>query len=648
MATEDHGDPLVEALPPASDYLTYLTILEYQLTPARLPTLHRLLQDETLTTNIGWDLVHLLLPLLPASEECLQDVARLGNPREVILRVSDALMKLQPMDDDEENDVSGHNEENAERETSLNAAEKRVPIHILQFNSLVSMLGILHSRIKTQYPSRFIATSLHAALEAYTEHPTVETTTAILEFLRDLSSNKRPALPPRSASEQLIQRAAGASAPDPEAETQLESPIVHESVLTQRLVQFGLIEVLKTYLLQCTNEQPSGMQWALRLQEKLDTVPVPSVFDLTELFNQTEYAKERDTTVGKIIALSRDFGLETEQLCQIVLSQGDNNTAPLDFENIPKTAEDIPLERHGCLILLAARYATAVLFESAELEMNLSLYPEISGVFANYLKKDEEKALSAVAMEAPTPLVDSLLALALLSSQRYSTIAPDNESDFDSLVLATVACARSPHVRQLSLIEKIPSKIFHENPKAASRYNLIRQIFSNEHLQYARESAIGWLKDELLAATAPDAPQSDQFNPFTDKESFSTLFKSIYKSLPDHYSNLSSVVVSHLITEWMKFISEQANLWIVLLNFYYLLCKSEALRELLEVRKLDSEFRENFLLPMKKFAKSVCDDEGISEGIEKELGEEVVHMGKSAAGVVLHVIGQIEDVNWEE
>jgi hypothetical protein len=100
-------DPLIQALPPATDYLTYLTLLEYQLTPARLPILHRLLQDETLTTNIGWDLVKMLLPMLPASSECLQDVARLGNPREVILRVADALMHLHPADDEVENEGEG-------------------------------------------------------------------------------------------------------------------------------------------------------------------------------------------------------------------------------------------------------------------------------------------------------------------------------------------------------------------------------------------------------------------------------------------------------------------------------------------------------------------------------------------------------------
>ena len=183
MASES-DDPLIKALPPATDYLTYLTLLEYQLTPARLPTLHRLLQDEVLTTNIGWDLVQILLPMLPQSQDCLQDVARLGNPREVILRVSDSLMKLEPGDDDES---GGELNEQASEKTEF-------PRHIMQFNCLVAMLSVLHRRIKTKYPSRFIATSLQAALEAYSSMPTNETTNAILEFLRDLSPSKRPTL----------------------------------------------------------------------------------------------------------------------------------------------------------------------------------------------------------------------------------------------------------------------------------------------------------------------------------------------------------------------------------------------------------------------------------------------------------------------
>lgn len=296
----DNEDPLIVALPPATDYLTYLTILEYQLTPARLPTLHKLLQDETLTTNIGWDLVQLLLPMLPQSSECLQDIARLGNPREVILRVSDALMKLQPDDEDEED-----NEEAADESSAQETHEEgeSLPRHILKFNCLMAMLSILHRRIQTKSPSRFIATSLQAALEAYTLMPTNETTIALLEFFRDVAPSKRPAPPPRAASESSILRVSEASAPDPEAEVQSPAPSSNdEPLLVRKFLQFGLIEVLKSYLLSFSSPMDPGMSWAIRLQEKLrPNLRIPGRESQTDIYASTKHLKERDMIMAKII-----------------------------------------------------------------------------------------------------------------------------------------------------------------------------------------------------------------------------------------------------------------------------------------------------------------------------------------------------------
>lgn len=285
----DAENPLVKALPPATDYLTYLTLLEYQLSPSRLPLLHRLLQDEKLTVNIGWDLVKLLLPMLPASTDCLHDVARVGNPREVILRVSEALMQLQPEDEDDE-DLEESDE------------EKPLPAHVLQFNCLLAMLSELHARIKTKAPSRFIATSLQAALEAYTSMPTDETTLAILEFLRDITPNKRPAPPPRSDSQSTVLRVNSiSSAPDPEAE--MTSPALgndNESALVEKFIQFGLIEVLKVYLLSHSGPMDPGLSWTVRMQENFHpTMKLPEQSQ-TEAYSSTKELKERDMVMGKI------------------------------------------------------------------------------------------------------------------------------------------------------------------------------------------------------------------------------------------------------------------------------------------------------------------------------------------------------------
>lgn len=289
----DGDDPLVQALPPATDYLTYLTLLEYQLTPERLPLLHRLLQDEKLTTNIGWDLVTILLPMLPGSTECLQDVSRLGNPREVILRVCEALEQLQPdygHDDDEE----AYDE--------ADEGSKFLPKHILQFNCLLAMLSTLHTRLQARRPSRFVATSLKAALEAYETMTCDETTLALLEFLRDLSPNKRPAPPPRAPSESSVLRVSQASAPDPEAEVESPSPAKdNETQLVRKFIQFGLMEMLKLYLLSFSDPLDPGMSWTIRMQEKLHPNLRLPAQSQTDAYGSIKELRERDMIMGKIV-----------------------------------------------------------------------------------------------------------------------------------------------------------------------------------------------------------------------------------------------------------------------------------------------------------------------------------------------------------
>lgn len=73
---------------PTTDPFTYLTIVETNLSKDVLPVLCDVLQQKPdLTAKIGWDLVHLLIPLLPEAKQCLQTIARLGNPREVVSRL---------------------------------------------------------------------------------------------------------------------------------------------------------------------------------------------------------------------------------------------------------------------------------------------------------------------------------------------------------------------------------------------------------------------------------------------------------------------------------------------------------------------------------------------------------------------------------
>ncbi|KAJ5956168.1 hypothetical protein N7501_010447 [Penicillium viridicatum] len=608
-------DPLIQALPPATDYLTYLTLLEYQLTPERLPLLHTLLQDEKLTTNIGWDLVKLLLPMLPASTECLQDVARLGNPREVILRVSESLMQLQPEDEDED-----------ER------ADQGLPLHILQFNCLLGMLSVLHTRIQTKAPSRFIATSLQAALEAYTTMATNETTLAFLEFFREVSPSKRPAPPPRAASESSVLRVAAASAPDPEAEVSLPSPSAdNETLLVRKFIQFGLLELLKSYLLSFSSPMDPGMSWTIRMQEHLHPdLRLPGAQSQTEAYGSTKELKERDMIMGKLMALSRDVGIDNEELLSIISGSPTDQTAQLDFDDPPTNPDQIPLERHGSLLLLAARAAGTTLFATGQPPRRVSVFPELAQIFNNFV--GGQTNLDEVAFGQPHALLDSLLGLTVYSLQ-HPIETPSSDTEFKDFVVILTACtARQSH----GIVRQIPAAIVKSHPSPETRFKLIHKILEDDHLAPARDSAIAWLKDELL----PSPIQSSD-NIFQDPLYFWALFPALFKPATVASST------SDLVASWSRLTQTQGPPLHSALNLYYLLLSSPSLRERLHLEKTVKFFRGHVLDPLRQVFRSFEGDliaKGGEGVIEAAVGEEMCQIGNArSVGLIGLTLDQIEE-----
>ena len=323
LATDsDKENPLLKTLPPETDYLSYLTILEYNLTSQQLPTLHNILQDTTLTANIGWDLVHLLLPLLPASQQCLQDVAHLGNPREVVLKVTELLEGLgeeEESDDQEETEdideaeikepearddaTHGHQAQDGNNVESTTPAEPSKPLSKhARFAALLDMLSILHPRIKTKHPSRFLSTSLQAVLPAYAQVArTTEATDAVLGFIKALSGTKRPKLPPRKSSAMLPTQATPLSAPDPEGRDEVLG--VDEKDLQSRLLQSFLTYVAEAYMNSTArDEDVPGLAWSSRYQEELHPEKIiPGRQTYGSLFKEEEHLHERDAITGHIL-----------------------------------------------------------------------------------------------------------------------------------------------------------------------------------------------------------------------------------------------------------------------------------------------------------------------------------------------------------
>lgn len=313
-------NPLLKALPPATDYITYLTVLEYSLTADQLPILRGILQDATLTAKIGWDLVHLLLPFLPASRECLQDVARLGNPREVILKVTEHLDALRRDAEEETDEEEGYQssepsaqEDNTGKDAAkgdgtkdssrVNAGKNDIaPTKQAQFIALVEMLSILHPRIKTTYPSRFLSTSLPATMRTYSivagEFAPTET---VLGLVKALSGVGRPKLPPRKSSSIVTLMQNTQIAPDPESQENALGP--DEPATQRRLLQAFLVGIVQEYgsALSAERDIP-GLAWCSRLQEKLyPNKVIPHRETFSHMFAEEDELQGRDTIMGQIV-----------------------------------------------------------------------------------------------------------------------------------------------------------------------------------------------------------------------------------------------------------------------------------------------------------------------------------------------------------
>lgn len=284
---------LQDARPPATDAFTYLALLDQHMSPELLPALLEILQAAELTTLIGWDLVDMLINV-PGSEECLETVARLGNPREVILKALEVLEKtaIEEVEDEEGGEFSSDRKD-AEGSEEREAISPDAPSASSKFITLLGMLGILHKRLKVRRPSRFLHTTLQAVLQCYT--PNREETAAIISFVRAVSIFARPPLPSRKSSTTLETpfqtNDPSKNAPDPEAEAQ--DPV--EEDLMSRLLQSFITCIFEAFV----NSNEIG--WASRLVEFYNPHKiVPGRKTVMQAFRDDPDLLARDALLGQL------------------------------------------------------------------------------------------------------------------------------------------------------------------------------------------------------------------------------------------------------------------------------------------------------------------------------------------------------------
>ncbi|KAF1981598.1 DUF1760-domain-containing protein [Aulographum hederae CBS 113979] len=681
MASTNEEDPLIATLPPKTDPITYLTIIEYNLTKERLPTLHNILQDIQLTLEIGWDLVHLLMPLLPESQVCLQDIARLGNPREVVLKVTESLrlIEIGAMDEEDPDEDEAEPEDTddgfestlktieelklsipgAASESTTQKAKPQVPLQVLQFQELVSMLSVLHPRIKTRHPSRFLSTSLQAVLAVYSQLKSVENelTDSVISFVGAVAGTRRPQLPPRRSTSQLVTQAALVSAPDPEANSQPASG--EDLAIYDRLLQSFITHVLEDYMLSLTSvDDTPGLAWGSRLLEKLEPDRVfrgPQKTSFTDKFARSETLSGRLSTVGQIVAVARDLDLNSTDLHAAVMDVKKESTGqPAEEDEPPSSVEDIPLSKTGSLFLVTARKVAGILYGSDVTTPPVAIFPDHATIIKNFMGG---RSPATIGME-PEALIDCILALGVLALEDNNIGEPeDNEAFSTYLHTISVISANTPSPSLRAHAHYLTSTILRSHPDSTFRFSFIHDTLENCPFENLKESAVGWLKGETIEANpmshrgshAHDKGSESDDEAYANKHSiFSTplaLGKLSPFLFPDLTLAFSSTPAESLPETWAKFRLE-LGFYMAALNFYYLLLVAKHLHEPLDIKGLHetADIGGSYLGPLRKAVQIFGED--LEKGQEGQLwnneGDQGVKDAKMDIERLQELLGVVE------
>jgi hypothetical protein len=259
----------------------------------------------------------------------------------------------------------------------------------------------------------------------------------------------------------------------------------------------------------------------------------------------------------------------------------------------------------------------------------VAVFPELAQIFSHFVGGFTN--LDEIAFGQPHALLDSLLALTVYALQQTIT-PPSSEVDFKDFVVTLTACtARQSH----GIVRQIPAAVIQSNPSAETRFKLIHKILEDERLASARDSAIAWLKDELLSTA--DKPPSTLFQ---DPLYFSALFPALFKPV-------TAAASCDLVTSWTLLTQTQGPPLHSALNLYYLLLSSASVREQLQLEKTVKFFRVQVLNPLRQVFHSFEADLTAKGGegvIEAAVGEEMCQVGNSrSVGLIGLTLDQIEE-----
>lgn len=581
----------------------------------------------------------------------LESIAGLADLPRQILKVTEALRVLDFAALEDGSDIEVPSTAGAE-------ADAAVPAHptepapgpsllVLQFQMLLSMLTILHPRIKTQYPSRFLATTLQAVLVAFQRAGSQGhlLTDSILSFVKSLSGSARPQLPPRTPSGNIIAAALDTSKLEEAAAS--EAPEAAEVAMQRRLLQSFTTHVLEDYMLSLhSSDDVPGLAWSSRYMEKTSPATIPDVpgrVAFAARFASEEPFIERSSALGQIVAVAQDLKLlDDTELLQLCLDTSVESSGQPNREDEPPSAvEDIPLSKTGALFLFAAGMARQTLFDVGSKPSALSIFPQHETILKNFTGDPSD------AGHANEAIIDAILFLALVSLENNKIGEPKDEQDFNTyLQILSLISANCPSPTLRYNAHYLVTTILRSHPSDIVRLAFIRDTLEHCPYENLKASAVGWLKGETIEANlVPLMRSQGRGGPSSEDTAEENLF-----AMPVALTMLAPYIFDDLTLEigtavplddaWMHF-KTNMTFYLTVLNFYYFLLKAKPLHKVIDLKGLHNshDIGSTTLAPLVA-AVGRFDKELAGGELEGEAGEEAPAL-RAELGIFTELIANI-------
>lgn len=307
-----------------------------------------------------------------------------------------------------------------------------------------------------------------------------------------------------------------------------------------------------------------------------------------------------------IQALVRDLKIDPEELLSVITKPEELGIEGED--ELPSTASDVPLSRTGSLYLLATMAASSTFFDAPSSLPSLHIVPEYAAILGSSLGDSSTGSTGA----EPEPLIDAVLYFGFLIVNDRPRVTSDDDQVYNNILQRlSLLSANMPSPVLRYHAHLLTSTLLHLHPEDHFRLAFIRDTLEHCPFENLKASAVGWLKDELLAADGPTHKKSQDSEPsiFTTSAVLETL-------QPYLFVDLDTLMEGQSASDSYSTFQAHQAFYLAVLNLLFLLVSSSTLSTRLEIlgaNRQDPQHLTRFLKPLtgasRRFRTSILSDE---------------------------------------